>query len=129
MYKPNKKFDCSLTWVYNTGNATTLALQRYNEEHSGDYGYYQLDYVESRNNFRMPAYHRMDVSMNFHKQKKHGVRTWSVSVYNLYNRQNPFIIYQSDNYHYNYDGVHYGSALVQLSIFPILPSLSYIYKF
>lgn len=129
MYKPNKKFDCSLTWVYNTGNATTLALQRYNEEHSGDYGYYQLDYVESRNNFRMPAYHRMDVSVNFHKQKKHGVRTWSVSVYNLYNRQNPFIIYQSDNYHYNYDGVHYGSALVQLSIFPILPSLSYIYKF
>jgi hypothetical protein len=83
--------------------------------------------VESRNNFRLPAYHRMDISVNFHKQKKHGVRTWNISIYNVYNRQNPFIIYPTTNY--SADGSTYRTSLMQRSLFPILPSVAYIYKF
>ena len=97
MYKPNKKFDASFTWVYCTGNATTLAMQEFQDEETTDEGdWYDSDvygYVDGRNNFRMPAYHRMDVGVNFHKQKKRGLRTISLSVYNLYNRKNPFIVY------------------------------------
>lgn len=130
MYKPNKKWDISATWVYNTGNATTLAMQTYPSLTDADDPYqFGVDYIESRNNFRMPAYHRMDLGVNFHKKLKHGIRTWNVSVYNLYNRKNPFMLYASSNYHYNYDGIHYSSALVQLSIFPIMPSISYIFTF
>ena len=80
-------------------------------------------YMESRNNFRLPAYHRMDVSANFHKQKKRGRRTWSISVYNVYNRKNPYLVYRG------YKGHSDTPVLKQLSLFPIIPSVSYIYKF
>jgi hypothetical protein len=126
-YKHSEKFDISVTWVYATGNTATLALHQFEGQvenaswTSDGLAVSSYGYVESRNNFRMPAYHRMDVSVNFHKQKKHGVRTWNISVYNLYSRQNPFLIYR---------GYRYGSpVLKQLSLFPILPSVAYIYKF
>ena len=123
MYKPNDKFDISATWVYCTGNTATLALHEFERKiNTKDYyeDYYydsSLPYLEGRNNFRMPAYHRLDIGMNFHKKKKHGIRTWSLSVYNVYNRHNPYMVYQD------------GNKLMQLSIFPIIPSVSYQYKF
>ncbi len=127
-YKPNDQFDAGVTWVYCTGNTATLALQRIDDGSEDYYG--ALDFVESRNNFRLPAYHRMDVAVNFHKQKKHGIRTWSISVYNLYNRQNPFLIYPKSNYQYdNNGGVTSNTVLMQRSLFPIIPSVSYIYNF
>ena len=76
-----------------------------------------LTYIDRRNNFQYPAYHRLDLGVNFHKQKKRGIRTWSVSIYNVYNRMNPFIIYQADK------------SLRQVTLFPILPSVSYSFKF
>ncbi|MBR6899648.1 MAG: TonB-dependent receptor, partial [Bacteroidales bacterium] len=88
-----------------------------------------LGYVESRNNFRMPSYHRMDVSVNFHKRLKHGTRTWNISVYNLYNRQNPFLVYPRTVERTEGGGTTYSTVLMQRSLFPILPSVSYIYKF
>lgn len=133
MYKPSDRFDVGLTWVYSTGNAATLALQEFQDEEASEEGdWYDSEvygYVDGRNNFRMPAYHRMDIGVNFHKQKKRGKRTISLSVYNLYNRKNPFVVYESGRYHYTYQGVTYNSALVQLSIFPIIPSISYKFEF
>ena len=144
MYKPNDNFDISMTWVYSTGNTATLALQEIPSDYY-DPSYYSPDYydpygglfndgsyfsfVESRNNYRLPAYHRMDVSVNFHKKLKHGIRTWALSVYNVYNRQNPFTIYRSYRYHTTIGDQTYSASLMQLSIFPIIPSVSYIYKF
>ena len=127
MYKHNKRFDASATWVYSTGNAHTLALQEFPTiSKDGDNIWTSSSsYVSSRNNFRMPDYHRLDVGMNFHKQKKHGIRTVNISVYNVYNRKNPFVAFKSNR---KSDGVH-DYALVKLSLFPIIPSVSYIYKF
>ena len=126
-YKPSSSFDAGVTWVYSTGNTATLAMQSISNGGANPNGLLSVDFVESRNNFRLPAYHRMDVSVNFHKQKKHGIRTWSVSVYNLYNRQNPFIVYPRETYDYRNGGSYTG--LYQRSLFPILPSVAYIYKF
>ncbi len=128
-YKPNPRFDCGLTWVFATGTTATLGLQQFMGETEEDYypgstNWSDFDYIESRNNFRLPAYHRMDLSVNFHKQKKHGVRTWNISIYNLYNRQNPFLVYRG--YKENSGST---PVLKQLSLFPIIPSVSYIYKF
>ena len=101
----------------------------------GDSYWDRINYVSSRNNFRLPAYHRMDASVNFHKRvkffrtKNTYMRTWSISVYNLYNRQNPFIIYPKTMENYDYNGVEYNTILVQRSLFPIIPSISYIAKF
>jgi outer membrane cobalamin receptor len=131
-YKFNKKIDVSATWVFSTGNALTLAMQRYpqasdnpddyNETSSDD-----LSYISSRNNFRMPNYHRLDIGANFHRVFKNPRlhRTISVSVYNVYNRKNPYMLYVSNTRSYN----GYPSALMQLSLFPILPSVAYTFYF
>lgn len=133
-YKFNDKVDVSATWVFSTGNAATLSMQRYSEafENPEDYDNPDLNgnggslsVFSGRNNFRMPNYHRLDVSANFHKKFKRCHRTVNISCYNTYNRKNPYIIYESNQHSY----AGYGSALVQLSIFPILPSVAYTLYF
>ena len=126
MYKLNKRIDFSLTWVYSTGNMATLALQDF-EGTDGT----AVSYVASRNNYRMPSYHRMDASVNFHRQLKHGKRTINVSVYNLYNHKNPFLVYEKTGFvsTNSTTGEVYTSSLTQLSIFPIIPSFSYTFMF
>ena len=70
----------------------------------------------------MPNYHRLDISANFKKQKKLGVRTWSLGIYNVYNRQNPYFMYLD----YNDSG---SAVMKQVCIFPFIPSFSYSFKF
>ena len=133
-YKINDRIDLSATWVYSTGNAATLSLQEYAQAQETANEYADVDpegwggYLANpsgRNNFRMPDYHRMDISANFHRSFRNCSRTINVSVYNLYNRKNPYMIYESHEHRYN----GYNGALVQLSIFPILPSVAYTLKF
>ena len=148
-YKINKRIDISGTWVFSTGNTATLAMEKYPVASDNPEAYNDnpnmtnsLSHVSSRNNFRMPNYHRADISVNFHrtfKQTKSSLpdeenkpvwrpnmrRTFNISVYNLYNRANPYLTYTSSQY--SYQG--YNKALVQLSIFPILPSIAYTLYF
>ncbi len=132
-YKFSDRFDVSATWVFCTGNTATLAMQKYPvaSDNPDDYNNSRmsntLSHVESRNNFRMPNYHRADISVNFHRQfkRKNCHRTINVSVYNLYNQKNPYLTYTSSDYTYH----GYNRALVQLSIFPILPSVAYTLYF
>lgn len=132
--------DLSATWVYNSGNCATLPLQTYeplpNDFYPSGSGYVSssVDYIPSRNNYRYDAYHRLDLSVSFHKQKKYGRRTWNLSVYNAYNNMNPFLMYPSTDYDYNSDSIGGVSVTAvkkfkKLTIFPILPSITYSYKF
>ena len=73
----------------------------------------------------MPSYHRFDVSLNFHKQKKWGKRTWSIGAYNAYNRKNPFFLY----FDYDYTGYSNNKVLRQVSLFPVIPFISYQFNF
>jgi outer membrane receptor for ferrienterochelin and colicin len=138
----NKKVDISGTWVYGTGNAVTLAIMDFpqaNIPNTQNYWYNNnLKDYGGRNNYRMPAYHRLDLGINLHKVKKHGIRTWSFSVYNAYNRQNPFMLmWETKNAPYIYDPVTGTSTqtnsnqtvLKQFSLFPLIPSISYSFKF
>ncbi len=135
----NKRIDLSGTFIYGSGTCGSLAMQKvmvpdYDELHPNLSRFHREDYLESRNNYRMPAYNRMDIGINFHKQKKHCERIFNVSVYNLYNRQNPFIVYPDYKVEsYVDDKGNYCSnsypILTQLSIFPIMPSVSWTYKF
>ncbi|MCF8358442.1 MAG: TonB-dependent receptor [Prolixibacteraceae bacterium] len=135
-YEFYEDMDMGITWVYGTGNAVTLGKQKFKElSDPSTYWNNTLTYYESRNNYRMPAYHRLDWGINFHKDLKYGRRTISVSVYNSYNRQNPFFLYWGYDYEMKTDpetGNTYEEsepALKQISIFPIIPSISYTYKF
>ena len=126
-HKFNEKWDVGATWVYGTGNAITFPQGVYfgmpnNEEDWGEK--LNIDLVESygsRNSTRLPAYHRLDIGINKHAKKKNWSSTWSFGAYNLYNRKNPFFAYL--NYQNNQ------RVATQVSLFPIIPSVSYRIKF
>ena len=124
-HKISDKVDMGFSWVYGTGYAVTLATERYSSmfnNYNND-----IEYFPKRNSFRMPNYHRLDFNVNFHKEKKWGKRTWSVGAYNVYNRQNPFFLYYS--YQYDFNGNNSQKVLKQASLFPIIPFVSYSFKF
>ena len=141
-YKLTNRITLSGTWVYGTGNAVTLPLSEYNvAEHPADlhsqsfyysgeamymFGRNVNDYGE-KNNFRMRAYHRLDIGIQFHKEKKWGERIWEISFYNIYNRKNPFFYYAENKYDET-TGKYYG-LLKQVSLFPVIPSFSWSFKF
>ena len=122
-HKFNDRVDVGVVWVYGTGNAVTLPTERYRPAQGmAQYYYGDIGYIESRNNYRMRAYHRLDIGVNLHKDTKWGSRTWSFGLYNAYSRQNPFFLYFSADRFNN-------TRLTQLSIFPIIPSVTYNFKF
>ena len=119
----SKDFDIGMTWVYGTGNAITFPLANYTPLQ--ELGYYgeEIEYYGKRNSTRMAAYHRLDFAANFHKKKKRGVRTTSVGLYNAYSRKNPFFVYLGHDWNTGQ------KTAKQISLFPIIPSITYNFKF
>lgn len=120
------------TWVYGTGNAVTLPKASYipmpyNEDGTMSNGFWGVvsDYGD-KNSFRMSAYHRLDIGLQIHKKKKKTEHTYEVGVYNLYNRQNPFFYYLTT---VDSGNNKTKNVLEQISIFPLIPSLSWSIKF
>lgn len=117
IYELAKNVEVSAEWIYGTGNAITLPVGYYTGPDGSNVQVYG-----DRNGYRMPAYHRADISIKFSKQRKNWERAWVISAYNVYNRRNPFYIYSSTN--------NQGNAVFkQMSLFPIIPSISYQFKF
>ena len=124
----NDRVDVGATWVYGTGIAVTLPVMYYYREFWPAISPYSVPIMafEGRNSYRMPAYHRLDIGINFHKEKKWGTRTWSFGAYNVYNRQNPFFMTQSGIIHPS-NGPEF-VQFRQFSLFPIIPYFSYTFK-
>lgn len=134
-YEVNKKVDLSATFVYGTGQRATLGTQAYHDPtvEEADNTTYPIQHrvIGERNNYIMPDYHRLDLGANFHiphhksgdpSLSKGGWLTHAehqvyVGVYNVYCRMNPYLLYES------------GGKLYQISLFPLLPSISYSFKF
>ena len=126
-HKFNEKFDLSGTWVFSSGNCGTLGTQIY-EGFPNEWGGIPMINALERNNFRMGNYHRLDLGFNYHHHPfSYGECTLNISVYNVYNHNNPFLVYTS----YDWDILtgQEVKKLMQVSIFPIIPSISYSYKF
>jgi hypothetical protein len=126
-HKFSDKVDAGLTWVYGTGNAVTLPIASYQgltTQLGMPYGYQvNTNLVEERNGYRMRASHRLDLGVNLHKKMKHWDRTWSFSLYNAYSRRNPFFLFWDE------EAFTGRQILKQVSLFPIIPSVSYHIKF
>ena len=119
----NDKWTASVVFVYATGNSFTPILGRLFMEN----GNLLVEYGE-HNSYRMKPYHRMDFSLTYKfVNKKNFNSSLNFSVYNLYNRHNPYFIY------FDYDGdITQGSFVtnaMQISVFPILPSVSWNFEF
>ena len=136
IYELSKKITVSGTWVYGTGNAITLPLATYNamphDPLNVDNNFYnynsflpgiEVSEYSNKNSFRMAPYHRLDIGIQFHKQKKKYERIIEVSIYNVYNRKNPFFYYIGNEDNSN------KKVLKQISLFPIIPSFTYSIKF
>lgn len=144
MHKISPKVEISAAWSYASGNHVTLSLENYLENGSPNYvhsdgynmpysGSWGIDYYEGRNNYQLPAYHRLDLGIKIYRPKKKGrMGIWTVSIYNVYSRMNPFMIHKTDkevrdpNSDYGYKFV---PVFKTVGIMPIIPSISYTYKF
>jgi hypothetical protein len=119
IYKLGKKWTLASDFVFNTGNAVTWPSGKYNID--GNTAFY---YTE-RNSYRMPAYHRMDVSATLQGKKTEKFQSsWTFSIYNAYGRQNPYFIQFQDD-----PADPHKTQAIQYSLFRWVPSVTYNFKF
>jgi len=144
IYEINPRTTFSITWVYATGNTYDLGTGQFpvmgHDYYGYNYGYNIHSWINSanvygeKNSFRAASYQRLDIGLQFHKETKlFGApikRTIELGAYNAYSRKNPFFYFWQDRYFY--DGTNQPSEtrrLMQVSIFPIVPSISLNLKF
>ncbi|MDR2968660.1 MAG: TonB-dependent receptor, partial [Tannerellaceae bacterium] len=156
MHKLSDKVELSAAWTLTSGTYTTLSLESYESTLKNEMGYWTgdwsygynpnrpehiaVDNFTERNNHRFPTYHRLDLGINIYRPKKSGrMGIWNVSIYNAYNRRNPVAIFKTSEYETipanerpeGYEGPGYKevSRFKYASLWPIIPSVSYTYKF
>lgn len=136
-YELNERWTFGGTFVYSTGQATTLPVQRYFIE-----GRLVSQYT-ARNAFRMAPFHRLDLSATLKNKPTRQVtdkvtgetstvqrkyrNSWTFSIYNVYNRYNPYFIYFAQESTSGMQGLQLGAK--QVSLFGILPSVTWNFEF
>ncbi len=132
MLKIDEDADLSLAWVFNSGYRLTLPVSKYYiPVEVGDYTYMNEMYIYSnRNEFKTKPYHRLDISFNFHKQKKRYLRTFTLGIINLYNQRNPNAFYFTEIENFGPNNTRYKRiTLMQRSFFPFMPNIGWSWKF
>lgn len=136
-HKFSERIDMGASWEFYSGGTTTLGEEKiaiinpfFRDGNSFEGRFDETDYIDKRNNYRLPSSHRLNIGINFHKKKKFGERIWNISIYNIYNAMNPAFIYRDtkwiDKKNGDYEVV---SVLKKVTILPIIPSITYTYKF
>lgn len=118
-YELSKRFDVSATWVYNTGQPVTYPYGKYTVD-----GVTYSIYNGERNKSRYPDYHRLDLSATLKCKNRHKNwrGEWNFSIYNAYGRKNTWaVIFLPDGDN--------NIQTQQISLFSVIPSLSYNFKF
>jgi hypothetical protein len=119
IYQYNRKWTFSATWVYNTGNAVTWPSGKFPVDGAPVY------YYSSRNAYRLPAYHRLDLGATMIVKKTAKFESsWTFSIYNAYGQSNPYTIqFQTD------PNNPMKSQVLQTTLFKMVPSVTYNFKF
>jgi len=119
IYHLAPKWNFSATWVYYTGNAVTFPSGKY------EIGGVILNYYTERNGYRMPPYHRLDLSVTrILKKTASKESSLTFSLYNAYNRYNAYSI----TFRQNPANLQQTQA-IQTTLFGIVPSITYNFKF
>jgi hypothetical protein len=111
-YSINKKVNIGATWTFATGIPANIPSHYFSDINSNTIFYYS-DY----NSYRQRDYHRLDLSLNLKGEKG----DWNIAVINVYNRKN--------SYYYNVSIVENKPVLETRSLFGVIPSISYSFKF
>jgi hypothetical protein len=135
-YRINDKLTLNALWVYQSGLPYTPVIGRQltispEPDVNGNYRYFEAFIYGERNSARVKDYHRLDLGINYEtltKRKRKAVL--SFSLYNAYNRHNPYYYYYNNNaspeiYNPETEDTYKPVFLYQMSFFPIIPSISY----
>ncbi len=135
MHQLNKRLTLTGTWVFGSGNVITLPTERFFVQGPPNAmanapSYNVAPVFTDRSNYRMVPYHRMDLGVVWKLNTRWGDSDITFSVYNAYNRLNPFFVY-FDTVRENPDGTGNITDFVarQVSLFPVIPSVTYNFKF
>ncbi len=120
IYQVSPRWSLGATFVYNTGNAITFPSGKYQVDGT------TMFYYTERNGYRMPAYHRLDLSATYEPkiQNKQFNSSWSFGLYNAYNRKNAYII----DFRENEQNPNVTEAY-KIALFGIIPSITWNFKF
>lgn len=125
-YRLSKGIDFSASWVYGTGNAISLPTATFLAEtprFGAGHSFFNLvSYYTQRNGVRMIPYHRLDISFRFYTRRGVDERFWTIGLYNAYNRRNPFYYFRDNDDLSN-------PVIKQISLFPLIPAISYTRSF
>jgi len=120
-YDLSERISLGATWVYSTGSAVTFPTGKF------EYGNLYVPVFSSRNGYRMPDYHRLDISATL-KRKDKPDKKWdwdlNLSIYNAYGRKNPWVInfkQEEDNPNKTYAEMIY--------LFGIVPAITFNFSF
>ena len=149
-HKISEKIDISASWEFYTGGALTVSEEtsfiiyhEYSahpnntpEDWKGHNPYlnpsvFPANNIKSRNNYRLPASHCLNLGINFRKTKKYGERIWSFGIYNVYNAMNPHFVYRPviNTASLRENERTEKAVLKKMTLFPLIPSFTYTYKF
>jgi hypothetical protein len=130
-YTLSKKWEAAAVFVYGTGNALTMPTGRfvYNLGYNRDERkpvFTSINQYDKINDYRMPAYHRMDIAFTYTPKPQTTKRfksSWTFSLYNMYNRYNPYFIYL------DVDEEEETIKGKKVFLFPIIPGITWNFKF
>ena len=130
--KVSKRILASASFVFASGQPLTTPVAKYYLN-----GEWVSNYDEAkRNNFRLPAYHRADIGVTIKSKERPDKRfksNWNISVYNLYNRENPYAIYfreiRESDLEKNPGAVVGNTGAIQTTLFKIIPAVTWNFEF
>jgi hypothetical protein len=120
-YDITERITASANWVYYTGVPFTAPTGKFNYQNT------TCPVYSDRNKAKLPDYHRLDLSVTLKNKKKPNRKwesEWNLSVYNVYNRKNPYSI----TFREKKDNPEETEA-VMFYLFPVLPAITYNFKF
>lgn len=110
-------------WEYASGRPITLVASEYRFAALDNFLFPIDEQLSTLNGYRLPAYHRLDISLHWQFRRPQTIHTIVLGMYNTYNRQNTFFAYQYEDSFFPED-----SGLREQHSLPLLPTLSYRFK-
>ncbi|MEM6345851.1 MAG: TonB-dependent receptor [Bacteroidota bacterium] len=127
VYKFNKHWTFSGTFVAGSGHWLTLPTGQVYVPNFGTANIRTFQNFTAKNGYRLQPMHRMDLGLRYEKKKKRYTSAWHIDIYNAYNRRNPFFVYITDEYDERANARKVVAR--QVSLLPVIPSVSYVFSF
>ncbi|MBX0333333.1 TonB-dependent receptor [Pontibacter sp. HSC-14F20] len=128
LHELSKRISLTGAFVYGTGNAYSLPVARFAFQDVQGKGATVVPVYSDRNSFRLAAFHRLDLGLVLKLNPRRGEADLTFSAYNAYNRRNPYFVY-FEQVKDEDDNETLGYRAKQVSLFPVIPSVTYNFKF